>query len=73
MKKDCECTYCQKEVDEYFCITCKFNFNQCESFYEFDGITLCPNCHPKKDDSYKIALGRHDFPISTKSTNFTDR
>lgn len=47
MKKDCECHYCKGEVDEYFCIKCKLNFNKCESFHECDGYILCPRCHPK--------------------------
>lgn len=46
MKKDCECGYCKNEVDEYFCVSCFYNFNKCQSFHEYDGGTLCPKCHP---------------------------
>jgi hypothetical protein len=49
MKQDCECSYCKNEVNEYFCIKCGYNFNECESFHKFDGITCCPKCHPKND------------------------
>ena len=47
MKQDCECTYCKNQVNEYFCGICGYNFNECESFHEFDGMILCPKCHPK--------------------------
>jgi hypothetical protein len=68
MNKDCPCSYCKANVNEYFCISCKYNFNECESFYEFKentqlgmlapGIQLCPKCHPKnskKDNDIFIA------------------
>lgn len=49
MKTDCECRYCKAKIDEYFCSSCRHNFNKCESFHEFDGITLCPKCHPENE------------------------
>ena len=49
MKEECECSYCKNKVDEYFCIQCGYNFNECESFYKYDGIILCPKCHPYRE------------------------
>ncbi len=59
MKDNCDCQYCKNNVNEYFCITCKHNFNRCESFYELKentqlgrlqpGIQLCPKCHPLQE------------------------
>lgn len=55
MKKDCECSCCKNNVNEYFCVRCGFNFNRCEVhkwFHESTGdlpsfgIALCPKCHP---------------------------
>jgi hypothetical protein len=52
MKEDCRCSYCKAIVNEFFCISCKYNFNKCESFYETsEGAQLCPKCHP--DNSFK--------------------
>lgn len=47
MREGCECSYCKAKVNEYFCAKCGYNFNECESFHQFDGMTLCPICHPK--------------------------
>lgn len=57
MHKDCKCQYCSKNVDAQFCITCAYNFNECESFYEAIeknsgdlpkfGHPLCPKCCPE--------------------------
>ena len=47
MKENCGCRYCKEKVNEYFCVSCKYNFNECEVNYFYDGITLCPKCHPK--------------------------
>ena len=35
MKSDCDCSYCK-------------NNNECEVNHWYDGITLCPKCHPKE-------------------------
>ncbi len=59
MKPGCDCQYCKKGVDEYFCIICGVNFNSCESFFQlFElpgdlpilGIELCPTCHPENSE-----------------------
>lgn len=50
MKCDCTCQYCKLKVDEYFCSTCEYNFNECESFNKFDHFVFCPKCHPKKEN-----------------------
>jgi hypothetical protein len=57
MKADCNCNRCKNKVDEYFCCACLFNFNKCESYFEYIepspgnlpvfGISLCPKCHPE--------------------------
>ncbi len=61
MKKDCQCQYCKNEVNEYFCIRCGFNYNECEVFHYFDGITLCPKCHPKESEGHmKIELTKKE-------------
>jgi len=49
MKEDCDCSYCKEKVDEYFCISCLHNFNECESNFQFDGVTYCPKCVTKED------------------------
>jgi hypothetical protein len=64
MKKDCECKYCQNQVNEYFCIYCGFNYNECESYFEYKektdgnlpvlGISLCPNCLPQEIETNNI-------------------
>lgn len=59
MKADCECRYCKNGVNEYFCITCGYNFNECESFFYCNGLVFCPKCRPKKekcdrDDAEKL-------------------
>ncbi len=54
MKKDCECQYCKNNVNEYFCLACGHNFNECETLFEYrDPIldlpnTLCPKCYDEK-------------------------
>ncbi len=45
----CRCGYCEHRVFEYFCLKCFHSFNECESFYKFEGINLCPICHPKSE------------------------
>lgn len=50
MKENCECPYCKKNVNEYFCISCGHNFNECETFVFVDEVCLCPKCHPKEQD-----------------------
>jgi len=47
MREGCECSYCQENVNEYFCIKCGHNFNECEVFHKFERINLCPVCQPK--------------------------
>ena len=56
MIEGCKCNYCKKDVNEYFCSKCFYNFNRCEVnswFHEAKGdlpsigISLCPKCHPK--------------------------
>lgn len=69
MKNDCECFYCKNKVDEYFCIACGYNFNECESFFEYiepkyriaslPGIQMCPKCHPE-DFYQKIPDNDHN-------------
>lgn len=43
-------------VNVYFCSSCKYNFNKCETHFEFHeptedlptlGLAMCPKCHPK--------------------------
>lgn len=54
MKKDCECSYCIKNVNDYFCISCGYNFNECEVIHKFNDLRICPKCHPKVDDFYNV-------------------
>jgi hypothetical protein len=54
MKEGCQCPYCKNNVNERFCITCKYGFNECESIFEAIelhsgdlpkfGYPLCPKC-----------------------------
>lgn len=54
MQDGCTCRYCKVKVNEKFCSTCGYNFNDCESIYEFIysepgdlpkfGSALCPKC-----------------------------
>ncbi len=54
MNENCTCIYCSNKVNEQFCITCGYNYNSCESFYEAHekhvgdlpalGNSLCPKC-----------------------------
>ena len=53
MREGCECSYCKANVNEYFCIKCGHNFNECQSFHEVEWVTLCPSCHPRDDCTYK--------------------
>ncbi len=55
MKSDCECSYCKNEVNEYFCVSCGYNFNECESFHKLNGVTYCPKCHPEEDIIMEVA------------------
>ncbi len=59
MKENCECSYCKHGVNEYFCVKCFYNFNECEVFHFIDGATLCPKCHP-------IDWNRDIMPIGYK-------
>ena len=58
MKKNCDCHYCKQNINEYFCIKCGYNFNECEvKNFNWHDISLCPKCHPKAinlDELYKI-------------------
>jgi hypothetical protein len=57
MKKcDCGCMENQKEM---FCVTCFHNFSEKESFFEYEGINLCPKCHPKNPDYDKIGVNEN--------------
>jgi hypothetical protein len=47
MREDCQCPYCKEKVNEYFCSKCFYNFNECEVLHSFEGVQLCPKCHPK--------------------------
>ncbi len=46
MREDCECSYCKEKVDEYVCISCGHNFNECESAQRSDKSWVCPKCAP---------------------------
>jgi hypothetical protein len=67
MRIDCNCYYCKGEVNEYFCISCGFNFNECESFLKFDGKTFCPKCCPKKEEESFIDLTNEEFEAIVKN------
>jgi hypothetical protein len=58
MKAGCDCSYCKNKVDEYLCISCGYNFNECESFHKSKGMILCPKCHPA-DKFEKLADDLH--------------
>lgn len=58
MKKDCDCRFCKDKINEYFCSSCAYNFNECESFHAFDYIVLCPKCHP---ENAMIAASLYDW------------
>ncbi len=47
--KKCKCGCKQSDGKEMFCIACFHNFDSLESFHTFNGIHLCPRCHPKDD------------------------
>ncbi len=64
MKPDCECQNCKHKVDEYFCFKCKYNFNECESFFKFDGITLCPKCHPETCETFVYRPKNYPGPVA---------
>ena len=57
MKKDCGCNSCKNQENEYFCFTCFYNFNECETFHKFDEIVLCPKCHPENTCCFPKILG----------------
>ena len=54
MKDNCNCRCCKNNVDEFICIECYYNFNECEVVWEFtetlggnlptSPINLCPRC-----------------------------
>lgn len=44
MQDNCNCNYCKQNVNEYFCITCGYNFNECESKFKCEGFVFCPKC-----------------------------
>ena len=46
---DCECDWCKLIFKQYFCSTCGYNFNKCESFYKSDSAYYCPKCRPKSE------------------------
>ncbi len=48
----CECG-CTQKGSEFFCTRCFHNFNKADSFHEFEGMTLCPKCHPKDEIIWK--------------------
>jgi hypothetical protein len=54
MRENCECHLCKAKIDEYFCILCGYNFNECEVHHTFDSIQLCPKCHPKDEPYQKL-------------------
>ncbi len=35
MKDNCQCDKCKNLVNEYFCMSCGHNYNECESFFQF--------------------------------------
>ena len=47
MRENCECNYCKHKIDLYFCISCGYNFNECESAQRSDGLYVCPKCLPE--------------------------
>ena len=49
MKQNCDCSYCKNNVNEYFCIQCGYNFNECESLFKYDEINPCPKCYPYRE------------------------
>lgn len=57
MNDECNCKYCLEKVNAYFCSKCFYNFNECESYYNFNGGHLCPLCHPlenmKMEEKFK--------------------
>ncbi len=54
MLENCNCIYCKENVNEYFCSSCFYNYNECESNYVYKdkemgnipsfGHPLCPRC-----------------------------
>ncbi len=76
MNENCECRYCKAKVDEYFCWTCGYNFNKCETFFEGVekirgdlpkfGCALCPKCYPKEfvyvPENYPGPIAIHAIP-----------
>jgi hypothetical protein len=46
MRENCECSYCKEKVDEYCCISCGYNFNECESVKKSKECYFCPKCVP---------------------------
>ena len=76
MKQDCNCKYCKNKVDEYFCISCGYNFNECESNYKHDGVTFCPKCvkSPINEKIIKIRCKCcSELCESTKSIHVCDK
>jgi hypothetical protein len=53
MKENCECPYCKEKINKYFCLSCGYNFNECEVMVFLNQICLCPKCHiiEKKDEN----------------------
>jgi hypothetical protein len=58
VNKDCDCQYCKSNVNEYFCITCKHNFNGCESIIKNEWCHLCPKCHPISNFESQLNIDR---------------
>ncbi len=48
MKENCECEYCKQGINEFFCSTCLYNFNRCQSKAIYDGMSFCPKCRPQE-------------------------
>ena len=68
MKENCQCNYCKCKINEYFCLLCKYNFNECEVLHKFGGINLCPKCHPKKlkNENELGMKEKHEFTSDQK-------